>query len=109
MRIFELFEDNNEIDDLISDLSVLLMTAKSRGVSSVSTNSVVKSLNNQGHSVSPLSLLRVLKNNPFVKNASEENIDLTDEREGVDAGSSDAEDNEEHVSKLAQKAAKKDM
>lgn len=104
MRIFELFEEG-PIDDLLADLSVLLISVKSKGLTNIRTDAVVDALNRQGYSTTPEDIIGVLKNNPLVKEANEETITLHDGNED----SNDEEESEDHVSDLAQQAVDKEM
>lgn len=108
MRISELFEENSDTPALITNLMVLLTSAKASNIMQLDTDLIVQELNNQGHAVSKASILKALNNNPIVKSADENTVVISD-RDQNGKESSDKEDSADKVEKMAQKGSKEFM
>jgi hypothetical protein len=105
MRARELFEDYNQ--NLLSDLTNLLIGAKGSGATEVKTQDVVNQLYGMGYAVNVNSIITLLGDNPAVMNATPEMITLT-QPEGTASGMGDDQENsEDQVADMAQQATQK--
>ncbi len=105
MRARELLQENYN-QNLESDLNDLLIGTKANGATDIGMQDLILQLQNMGYSVTSNSLMALLMHNPNVLNATPESIKLktTDDAAALDQS---AEDDAEHVTDMAVKAAKK--
>lgn len=104
MRVKELLHENYT-DAMANDLMDLLTFAKGAGKSQVDTDTIVRTMDQMGYSVTPESVVELLSGNPVVTNATPESIHLAAENP---SSSSDATDNSaEKVAGMAANAIKK--
>ena len=94
-----LFEDYNQ--QLDSDLTNLLISAKGNGATDVDPTALATQLQNMGYSVDVNSIMALLQNNAAVSNATPDGITLTGS-DGQAGGQ--MQDNAAKVSDMAQKA-----
>ena len=113
-------EDEDYSERLDSDLNNILVRAKASGSFDINTRYVVKQLNQMGYSVSVNSIMPLLSNNPVVLNATPEIIKLTkpdgasaednvNAEPDTDSIADKEQENADHVSNMAQTAAKKQI
>ena len=92
-----------------SDLNDILASAKAHGITSVPTKTLVNTMLGMGHNINDNSILLLLKNNPYVENATSERVTLkTDDLSAVSNGNEENSD-ESSIEKLAQQTAEKDI
>lgn len=76
MKVSEILKEGY-IDDLTADLDNILANAKARGLSSVKTDQVVKTLIDMGYSVDKSSIFSALSLSPFAHNANSDIVNLS--------------------------------
>jgi hypothetical protein len=119
MRAREFLQENYN-KSLDSDLNNILVRAKASGSTDINTRYVVKQLDRMGYSVNVNSIMQLLSNNPVVLNATPEMIKLTkpdgasaedniDAEPDTDSIADKEQENADHVSNMAQTAAKKQI
>lgn len=109
MRIIELLVEGYS-DQLVSDLTDLLATAKGKGLRTLNTPELVSQLKSLGHNVNINSIMTILSGNPFIQTATPTQLVLkTDDGAGVSGDADAASANKERVSQLAQQTAKSDI
>ena len=107
MKIRELLRESSN-PQITQDLQDLLISIKGRGVDSIDTKTVVNQLSRMGHSVSVETVLQVIAEMPMAVTADESTITLGDEPADVN-GEEPSDDSAEKVSKMAKKAADKEL
>ena len=107
MKIRELLRESST-PQITQDLQDLLISIKGRGVDSVDTTTVVNQLSRMGHSATTDTVLQVIAEMPMAVSADESTITLGDEPADV-GGEESADDSADKVSKMAKKAADKEL
>ena len=106
MRLKELLIIESIVSKEESDLTDILALAKAHGITSIPTKTLVNTMVGMGHNVNNNSILSLLKNNPYVENATVDTVTLkTDDLSAVSNGN----DGESSITKLAQQTAEKDI
>lgn len=107
MKIREILRESST-PQIAQDLQDLLISIKGRGVDSIDTATVVNQLSRMGHSVTTGTILQVIAEMPMAVSADESTITLGDDPEDV-GGEESADDSADKVSKMARKAADKEL
>ena len=110
MRLTELFESSEYVNDLRDEIINLLVTASAEGTTQVNTDQVVMDLNSMGYTgVDPITVVQILSGHPAVAMANQDTIKIatTDAERYV---SPDVADKEERtISKMAKRQLKKEI
>lgn len=111
MRLLEVVDTGNYVEQLATNIDDLLSMLLVKDIKVASTPKLVKHLNDAGFSVTDTSILSVLEKSPYVETASKRTIILKNNNEDdvASKGEVSADNDKEKVSKMAQKAAKKDL
>jgi hypothetical protein len=107
MRIQELTE--NYFDKLKADAQNLLMSALANGETEVSTDSLVKELNQMNYSVTAQSLGNLFKDSKLVKSVNPDKIFLNQDNNLTQYSKDATMDNEKKVANMAKKTIDRDL
>lgn len=107
MKIAELLVESYT-EQLQSDLNNLIVSAKARGVTNLSTQDIVAQMEQMGYQITPNSLMTIISDNPAISTATPQDVQLTPPD---DAGhtSGTGEETQSQVSQLARKEAEKNL
>lgn len=97
-----LFEDYNQ--QLQSDLTNLLVSAKGNGASDLDTAALARELQNMGYSVDEQSILTLLQNNPNITSSTPDQVQLN--TPNATGSAVQGQDSASRVGDMAQKATK---
>jgi len=107
MKIVELLVENYT-EQLRSDLDNLIVAAKARGITNISTNELVAQMQKMGYDVNPNSLMTVISDNPSISTATPQDVQLVPPDDaGITGGT--MQDTKSQVSQLARKEADRDL
>jgi len=104
MRFSEIVEDTSDIKSVIIDI---ISVASAEGMSSLSIETIQKSLSNMGNDIDHSVLFDVLDSIPVVDNIKDDVIFFGRDDNSASEPSKDQQDN--HVDKMARKQVKKDI
>jgi|TARA_B110000444_G_scaffold60236_1_gene56114 hypothetical protein len=107
MRIQEITE--NYIGELRADAQNLLMSALANGETEISTDSLVKELNQMSYSVTAQSLGDLFKNSKLVKSINPDKIFLNTDNNLTQYSKDATMDNEKKVADMAKKTIDRDL
>lgn len=101
MRLFQILNENENADDIMSALSSLVSVLKSKGHENIPTQYAANYINNMGYSVDVESLANIAAQSPFVTSATPEELTIGNEAEQELAGSGDADMGQDVVDQMA--------
>lgn len=98
-------EDANSRAQLIDDINAYLVRLKANKIFTIDTNILVNELNDMGHTVTPESLVDIIRKSKYISKVTVDSIDLV----GAPAEQGQANHNRDVVKKLAKKATQRNL
>ena len=98
-------EDANSRAQLIDDINAYLVRLKANKIFTIDTNILVNELNDMGHTVTPESLVDIIRKSKYISKVTADSIDLV----GAPAEQGQANHNRDVVKKLAKKATQRNL
>lgn len=109
MKIRDIVREST-MDNIEADLNGLLISAKANGVSSISTDKLVKQMRNFGYSMDTSSILDSLENNPLIQVATVDSVQFANANVASASGDADSKkQNHDTVENKAHKTALKSI
>lgn len=107
MRIREIITESDYVNEINMEISNFLAAMRSEGITEIETSSLVSMLVNVGINVDNESILSILSDNPYVKSATPEKVEIKSSNNDVAGQPTD--NSAEKVSDMAMKSAAKEI